>query len=64
MPDKKTPEKPAKPEDDLLDAEIDEQKFEDDLQVILQARPLPFAEREPAMLAARRPRKNPKKPTA
>ena len=49
------PEKPAKPEDDLLDAEIDEQKFEDDLQVILQARPLPFAEREPAMLAARKP---------
>jgi len=57
MTKEKKPEKPAKPEDDLLDTEIDETKLEDDLRVILGARPLPFAEREPAMLAARRPTK-------
>jgi len=57
MTDEKTPEKPAKPEDDLLDAEIDETKLEDDLRVILRAQPLPFAEREPAMLAARKPKR-------
>ncbi len=48
MTDEKTPEKPAKPEpeDDLLDIEIDEKKLEDDLRVMLKARPLPMKKRK------------------
>ncbi|MGA3054194.1 MAG: hypothetical protein ABSD63_08305 [Candidatus Korobacteraceae bacterium] len=48
MPNEKTPEKPAKPksEDDPLDTETDEKKFEDDLRVMLKARPLPMKKRK------------------
>ena len=57
MPEEKTPEKPAKPDDDFLDADIDETILEDDLRVILGARPLPFSDLiggESARLAARK----------
>jgi hypothetical protein len=46
MPEEKTPEKPAKPEDDLLDTEIDEKKLKDDLRAMLRARPLPMRKRK------------------